>query len=1656
MKRCISLFLCLCLMLTMFSAFPAMAEEKPITVLLDGNPITFDVPPVIMNSRTMVPMRAIFEALGASVQWSAQNETVVGLSKADKRVTISIGADVATVNGEPVKIDAPAVIKDGRTLVPLRFISENFDCEVGWDAETYTVSIKDNQVGAENVIKYYGASHFEMGCWVAEGNYGMKGKTTSADDSGLFFEETKDDAILYFNIDNPGKYKVWVSSKDYATNRPGSRFFHVAVDGVRSDVKFGAHGKEGYAWVEAGTYDFEKGAHQLNLQDTSAYYARCGGVIIAGDLNFVPPAAEEEYIAYYADDGTKSGLVPSQYPGWATRAMTDVATETIENDKVKIVFYQGNGERGSLVQNEIYYKKGNEWVLGKARNEDLGVLAMRSLDAPVNMTRPSVNSLADLPKTNFTSRFEGFSGEINVGSTKDFYKTGKPEWLIPTSMTREGDAIILGMASDNVDATLTFKFDDLCAEPKVTLNATMKNDGAYSFAFFTGNEFEDGSFDRVTAPLTYVKDFVAEENLVLSEYMMFTPMITFTFGEGENALTKGIVVDPTCVRQDIASPGRSDFGVMFRSPNGYVRGQIVAPVLNNEGSIFKAGDKYDFSYRIVYNNSDWYENYVHVAQDMYNCVDLRTNYYHSLNEAIYNTTDLIMDDVYGGWDDKDMGFYNMEADRVVTHSNVIELAQRYVLTEDEEFLEERVIPSLAYALSRGGKHFKRVPGSNSYTSVAPTPLKGPDKSISPAAYVGMYQMSQGRMPYLLNLAVESLSSASNLGTVVGNDALNDMFPNEGYVTEIKERADKYIESYLGDPNSTFNNKPFVGGFISDDTNNMLNAFIQAYEATGDQKYLDAAETAARYSILTLWTTGYQNDYATTDYTVDPVKTAERPLANDAAQWYYHKGGVQWRVGNPYGVNTKAADAENKLKEESAPGWVPARAGMTTEHLMTPSNANAITMNMWAGTMLRMAKYTGDEFFLTQARNAIIGKFGNYGGYYWERYLLHDKQANYPYDGPDYDLIYWHHIPVFLGLLEDFLVNDIWFRSDAKIEFPSVVNSGYAYFITNQYGFKPGKFYDEDGMWLWLDKGIVEPDSVEVNYLTARKDKTLGVALVNEGDDALTTTVTLGEKIPNAASYTETATLYDKAGNKSTVEIVNGKFTVTIPGRDIVSVVLHPDVKAPAFAKDYVISSTLGDTYKTFKNGKAHVLQFTDDNYYAYIYTTKMAADTKSVTFDYTIDGKKESRVIDVYPFETIIKVPGNKDISFKVTATALDGTTEVLTENLLSPISADEIKPYEYGAFEVEPIVSTLPEFKAFNANITTMGMGGNMLRVVMKSDDLAKNIGLGTLKADDMIGAKIKAILPMKEGNGTILLESVVVNNEVRDNGTTVLVVQPTKDAPLESYDVICKFPAVAKIIPPNGKFEDYPMTGEESATVPEGSKPAAPVASTLPDFKPFNVTYNVQGVSANSFRFITPLKDYPFDVSENLLKGLKVTMVMTDRETGKSDVYDCVIEKNEMRDGVTVIQFPAPSGVKATDYDNDKAKTHKFTLTISKADTTVEVKVPDAESVKAENVQAPSSFESFTVKPTNMGSTSNLRAVCNLSDFTFKVGENSLKGLKVKIVFEHGGKEYNIASEVLTNEMRGEDKTVLNLNAPDVQKMFTNDEQWSKFKPEIVFEAK
>ncbi|HWP98084.1 MAG TPA: copper amine oxidase N-terminal domain-containing protein [Syntrophomonadaceae bacterium] len=138
MKKPFTYLILAVMMLTLF-CMPAQAEQTP-TVFLDGRVLSFDVPPMIIDGRTMVPLRAIFEAMGAKVSWDADTNTATG-EKDGIKVIVPVGSVFPTINGVAKTLDVPAQIVNGRTLAPLRFVGEAFGGSVSWNADTQTVSI---------------------------------------------------------------------------------------------------------------------------------------------------------------------------------------------------------------------------------------------------------------------------------------------------------------------------------------------------------------------------------------------------------------------------------------------------------------------------------------------------------------------------------------------------------------------------------------------------------------------------------------------------------------------------------------------------------------------------------------------------------------------------------------------------------------------------------------------------------------------------------------------------------------------------------------------------------------------------------------------------------------------------------------------------------------------------------------------------------------------------------------------------------------------------------------------------------------------------------------------------------------------------------------------------------------------------------------------------------------------------------------------------------------------------------------------------------------------------------------------------------------------------------------------------------------------------
>lgn len=172
-----SVFIALVFVVSLSSVFYSEAslltEQIFVTVKVNDKCIKMDSQPYIKDDRVYVPIRFVAEALGSKVDWIAEqkkvlissyeeeentdlNETVADVVYADesKAIQLVIGSNELVAYGESKEMDVAPEIVNGRTMIPIRFVSENLDCNVKWDDLTYSVLInKEGVVIPEELIE---------------------------------------------------------------------------------------------------------------------------------------------------------------------------------------------------------------------------------------------------------------------------------------------------------------------------------------------------------------------------------------------------------------------------------------------------------------------------------------------------------------------------------------------------------------------------------------------------------------------------------------------------------------------------------------------------------------------------------------------------------------------------------------------------------------------------------------------------------------------------------------------------------------------------------------------------------------------------------------------------------------------------------------------------------------------------------------------------------------------------------------------------------------------------------------------------------------------------------------------------------------------------------------------------------------------------------------------------------------------------------------------------------------------------------------------------------------------------------------------------------------------------------------------------------------
>lgn len=1123
--------------------------------------------------------------------------------------------------------------------------------------------------------------------------------------------DTTKPALVEVEVATAGEYTVWAHTRDFAV-QPGTRFFNIKVNGTTLPLTLGRHGVDGWKWENAGTVQIEPGVTRIELLDTSGFFARTDAIVLTKQQDLL---LSENYDDVKAIAPVVKPVFPYaeqlQFPQWAKESNDLLLQGVIENDRVRVQFFKMATSHGEIIKKRTWVQKAGSWIEVNSAAEEFGYLLMWAKDSRI--------SGYDSQSPIWNNTYE-VNGVDRVTSTPSVYENAVPLWMIPTEIDIVNDRkVVLRSENDYAVLEVVWQTPPNSEDPEVTCKLKVKVQGSFSLGIFNTPETDLTDTEFLLNPFRIHGKQLPDKPYLVTEQFSSAALTTMTVTNSTYApavdekITYGLAVDPKSIPFRWVYQENSRFGLGIRGMNGGVQPAIFAPVLGMEESNFVSGQIFKFTYRPLSRVEDWFDTYRHVVTDIFKVKDYRQNYYSSLTEATLNVQRLLLDDKHSGWSSLMKSNYYIEGNNVTSLTGPLSYLQAYLLTEDRDMLTKRTIPTLEYLLTRqkslfsaGGATDGSILPHLDFKGV-PFPIGTPVAEYNTSVFGGAYQMTRGLTPVLKDIGIDNGVRYAPHRLIPEFAEYLSLYKYTGeqqYLDMAKAGADQYLTDVVYADRSEM---PREELFIYWDYYPDFQALLDLYEVCGEAKYLDAAVEGARWLLTTLWTQGIIPDG---DVTINAADMRQTGLL-------YNLGRMTW-LGDE-NIQRGYVDELAELPDDTVPAWVPARVGLGVEQASTfAGNDSAnILLSVWAADLLKLSHYTGDSIYETFARNAVIGRFSNYPGYYQNQFYVKQMQENYPYSGIDVTGIYSSHIPTFLGMVQDFLITQAWKWSDGQIAFPSVRQQGYAYFIYNCYGFDAGRFFDENDMWLWIKEGLVDTGHTQIDWIGSRKDGLFGLALMNEGSADITTTVELGEDITGGTALNTNATVYTAAGQTQLVPVIDGKLTVTIPAKGLIGITISsPHVSKPEYADvdpDQYRQVRVGGTIVKGENtetdfGNGIIMQVDPDSYFAYVYSTHLPDQVSKVVLYYKIgDGDWQQREKTVYPYEFTVEV-NDPDQPFTYYIEEIGETGTILRSDTkqLRPLGA----PEDPTLFE--------DDFQDGNANGWTVVKGAGTWNVTAEGDN--------------------------------------------------------------------------------------------------------------------------------------------------------------------------------------------------------------------------------------------------------------------------------------------------------------------------------------------------
>ncbi|MDT8390066.1 MAG: hypothetical protein RRC34_06115 [Lentisphaeria bacterium] len=835
--------------------------------------------------------------------------------------------------------------------------------------------------------------------------------------------------------------------------------------------------------------------------------------------------------------------------------------------------------------------------------------------------------------------------------TANLFAAAVSQEIRPIADNVETDGIVYQFGKDSAFVfSAKLGFDAETKIPLLTTTLTAATDACYSVAYTGAPATPFADTEQIWQPLIWQERRFPATSYLTAAYHCPVPSALVTRGEQ----TVGVVAHPAEFPfMPLPVFENSRFGVAVRNQDGDAQPILAAPILGGAGSKLKAGASTRFRFCPFVVKGDTTVAFEKIARDIYDFRDVRHNQIGSLNEAFENMVAYGMS-AYSHFQESEKGCsYATDAPGTIKNVSSLSPLDIALTTDSREIWQRRAYPYIEYMLSRE-KFLFTTDESQKIQSPSYT-LRGPAAPVS--ELVSLYRVSNQAAGGLLALAKSEFASSRvrNLEVSQKGDAWQNALHlyratgEDAYLASAITGADDYIARRIEDLPEGFDDPDAAFNFWIGYAPRFVD-LMWIYEVTREERFLDAAWKAARFYAMHCWMAPRIPD---TDVTVN--KGGKAPV-----YWYLAK-----RTKGPI-----------KIPEETVPAWRVSAQGLTCESSATSTGHRAIFMANFAPYFLRLAWLKNDDFLRDIARGAMVGRWMNFPGYHMntERTTVYEK-PDYPlrpFEELSYNSFHFNHIWPLMSIVLDYLVTDAVTRSDGAIAFEREFIEGYAYLQSSFYGMRPGHFYGEKPVYLWMPRGLVDVSTSEVNYIVARGSKSLCLAFCSQGFESGAATVTLNTKlVPALADSTKTARVWVNNKPATPVEVVNGRFSIQVPAKGIVALVIDGVDVHPSFQEGFADlgeNDVWRDAYVEFADpaARALVLNFGSAYRSLYVYLKDSKRDYASVRLYCTIGDRELKQVDNDFPWEfTVPLTADDKQINFVVEGTRPDGTVVRLAADTL-------------------------------------------------------------------------------------------------------------------------------------------------------------------------------------------------------------------------------------------------------------------------------------------------------------------------------------------------------------------------------------------------------